>query len=681
MNRSLSWGGRLGRILSAGSLLAGMLVMAAAPASHATLNAVGAVDPAIGYPTWYQDANGTMLKPCLDANFCTAPVPDPTLPPSVPGNYPDEGFYFSADTTMTVGGAGKGLLVMALETTFLNGPVVAGDQITFGRVRIRADHLVPGASYTVTHPYGTKTLVASSLGALNDTEDVGCFATPCNFAAANATRIGPFLRWDPGIAPAAPAGHLGNPFIDHRVTGSPFGTNFFRISGLNAGGVGVNTVQTDLFAVEGTLVTGPAVTVTPGSVTFPNTQVRRQSAVQTVTVTSTGDTAVTLGTVTVDGLQAADFTKTTDSCSGVTLAVRSRCSITLVFAPSAAGTRSATLNITDNGPASPHAIPLTGTATAPVASLSPTSITFATTTTGSTSTQQNVTLTNTGDASMVVSAVTRGGANPADFTTVDGCSGRTILAGSSCTVGVQFAPKARGSRTASLFFNDDAVDSPQIVSLAGTAVGPSATITPASLTFPRTALGVTSASQSVTVTSDGDSALVINSVTLTGANPSEFTVTNSCAPATLLPGATCSISVAFRPAAGGTRTANLSINDNAGGHLVSLTGDGAGPVVSVSPGSINFGSQLRDTAGAPQLVTVTNTGDVTVSFSSVTITGKFARNFQIVSNGCVGTLAPTGSCTISVRFAPHDQNTLTATLAIVDNAGTQNVALSGTVTR
>jgi hypothetical protein len=60
-----------------------------------------------------------------------------------------------------------------------------------------------------------------------------------------------FLRWDPAFAPAAPVGYLGDPTVDHRITGSPFNTNIFKIDGPNIGGNGVNTIQTNLFAVSG----------------------------------------------------------------------------------------------------------------------------------------------------------------------------------------------------------------------------------------------------------------------------------------------------------------------------------------------------------------------------------------------------------------------------------------------
>jgi hypothetical protein len=151
--------------------------------------------------------------------------------------------------------------VEAIEATFAAGVPAAGDQITFSRYRLRMRGLLPLANYTVTYPNGVRTIQADAKGLINITEDTGCPDPPCNFAAAldgdpaGFGKIHTFLRWDPAAGPAAPAGFLGDPALAHPVTGSPNGTNFVRVTGPNAGGIGVNTVQTNLFNVEGQIAT------------------------------------------------------------------------------------------------------------------------------------------------------------------------------------------------------------------------------------------------------------------------------------------------------------------------------------------------------------------------------------------------------------------------------------------
>src|SRR5919206_1768760 len=64
------------------------------------LVAAGPVNPANGFPAWYRDNKGLELEGCMDArdpNCGAVPVPDPTLAPTFPGNFPNEFFYMLAD--------------------------------------------------------------------------------------------------------------------------------------------------------------------------------------------------------------------------------------------------------------------------------------------------------------------------------------------------------------------------------------------------------------------------------------------------------------------------------------------------------------------------------------------------------------------------------------------------------
>ena len=184
--------------------------------------------------------SGLRLALCVenDDPFCTnvAPNPGPAAvsSDSAQSNFPDETFYWSAEALIdkrTVGVRAR--LVLAQEAAFANEAPAAGDQVTFGRIRVTITGAQAGADYTVTHPYGTEHLTADSRGRVRMTDDVGWAGVPCAFGDALATRIGPFLRWDPKTPPAAPAGYVGNPLRDHTVVGSPRGQafNVFRVTG------------------------------------------------------------------------------------------------------------------------------------------------------------------------------------------------------------------------------------------------------------------------------------------------------------------------------------------------------------------------------------------------------------------------------------------------------------------
>jgi hypothetical protein len=215
-----------------------------------------------GFPAWYKDSNGVRLEACvtLDDPMCpTLPdeVPNPDEPVSYPDNFPGEFFYQLAGATVTDATDGIDLSVgMDLEGAWAAEEVVDGDQMVFGRIRIR-DKGIPDGQYRVIHPYGVDEFNAD--GGINYTQDIG--TTPGAFGQALASRVGPFLKWDPAVAPAAPAGYVGDPGVDHKVVGSPYGTNYVAVQRKNAEGQWVELARTDLFNIQGRLAKNAGVDI------------------------------------------------------------------------------------------------------------------------------------------------------------------------------------------------------------------------------------------------------------------------------------------------------------------------------------------------------------------------------------------------------------------------------------
>lgn len=231
------------------TIVAALIVAATGTAQAQGLKRIGPVDPVHGFPLWFQDSQDVVLDMCLDHTDQLCPPiderPNPGAPVVFPTNFPGEAFWWLGQSTMATG-AGDALLVMALEATFAAEQVIDGDQIAFGRIRIRVD--VPSTgTYTVIHPYGRDVFVVDTPGrrAINFTEDIG-IGSPGDFSGVLKSRIGPFLR-----ATNAPQGYMGNPAQLSAVTGSPHGTNIFRIEGPNIGGPGVHAIQTTLFSIAG----------------------------------------------------------------------------------------------------------------------------------------------------------------------------------------------------------------------------------------------------------------------------------------------------------------------------------------------------------------------------------------------------------------------------------------------
>jgi hypothetical protein len=220
----------------------------------------GPIDPRYGFPAWYQDGTGLKLEPCVeDLTLCPNPLPDLLEPPSIVytfTNFPDEAFYWLAEAELRPTSRIRARLALGLEATFGGtGDVTIGEQIVFGRVRLRLEGVTPSVPYTFTHPFGSRTLTAGADGKIDLTEDIGCGSSPCDFRQAfNSEVVKSFLKWDPAFTPLAPAGYIGNPNVDHRIVGSPTGNNLFKVEGTGVGGGSVFTIQTNLFSLSGKLL-------------------------------------------------------------------------------------------------------------------------------------------------------------------------------------------------------------------------------------------------------------------------------------------------------------------------------------------------------------------------------------------------------------------------------------------
>jgi hypothetical protein len=191
-----------------------------------------------------------------------------------------------------------------------------------------------------------------------------------------------------------------------------------------------------------------------------------------------------------------------------------------------------------------------------------------------TSASKLATLTNTGTGSVTISSIQITGTNPTDYAQTNNCPS-VLKQGAKCTITVTFAPLVTGNLSASVSVTDNATGSPQTVSLTGSGVLPNVQLSPKSLTFATQKVGTTSPPQSITLTDNGGGTLNISSITITGTNPADFAQTNNCPPSLPTTG-TCTITVTFKPTATGSRTAAVTITDNASSspQKASLSGTG-----------------------------------------------------------------------------------------------------------
>jgi hypothetical protein len=322
------------------------------------------------------------------------------------------------------------------------------------------------------------------------------------------------------------------------------------------------------------LVSQPVVTLSANAINFSTPQVvGTASSAQSVTLTNNSTTTPLTFPATgisVSGPNAGDF-NVTNTC-GASVPPGASCTITVTFTPTAAGTRTAQINISESADTNPLVISLTGTAIQPLLTASVTNLVFPAQIVGSISVAQIVTLTNPGSSQLTISSVAIEGT---DYALTSTCSG-TLQPGQQCTVSVQFEPTAAGTRSAQLQVQSNAPGSPLPISLTGTGVAgaPGVNASPTSLAF-GSVLTTSSSAQSLTLTSTGNTALTITQIQIIGTNASSFSQTNNCG-STLQPTQQCSITVTFKPSTIGVMSAQLQIFHNAPGSPLNIPLSGTG---------------------------------------------------------------------------------------------------------
>jgi parallel beta-helix repeat protein len=374
---------------------------------------------------------------------------------------------------------------------------------------------------------------------------------------------------------------------------------------VNAGGV-TNTVS-----LSGTgTAPGPVLNASPASLNFAGTVVGSSAAAQSITVTNSGTTSATVSGVAVTG----DFSQT-NNCSSI--AVGASCTVNVGFKPTTGGSRTGTLTVTSDANNSPTTAALTGTgidsstniaAGRPATASSsngvyvPANLTDADASTywesanGTFPQWAQVDLGQSYGIGKVVlklppatawSARTetlsvQGSTDGSTFATIVGSAGYTFDPNANNnTVTITFnaatARYVRVSITANTGWSAGQLSDFEVFPSGSGGGTPSATLStnPSSLTFASQALNTSSSAQSVTVSNTGTAAANVSGVAATG----DFSQTNTCGSA-IAAGASCTVSVVFKPTASGTRSGSLTVSSDASNSpaTVALSGTGAGTV-------------------------------------------------------------------------------------------------------
>jgi uncharacterized repeat protein (TIGR01451 family) len=396
----------------------------------------------------------------------------------------------------------------------------------------------------------------------------------------------------------------------------------------------------------------------------------------TETVTNTG--TAPLGITEIDA--GGDYSEPSDTCVGNSVAAGGTCTIDVDFTPSVGGTDNGSLVLTDNAPDSPQTLQLTGSGDQPQAVLSPNPVNFGSVSTGS-SDQATLTVSNPGTATLDVSGAALSGADPGDFQITgqsSGCNSGMVAAGTSCALTITFTPGAAGTRTATLTLTDNASPATQSVTLTGVGGQAAATLSPNSLDFGTVAVGGSGAQKAVKIKSTGTMTLNVTGYSIGGADPSDFDLIGGSCPAVpfnLAPGATCTIDMYFAPTATGSRSATLSVSDNAGTSPQQvLVGGNGSPSADVAVFITPSAATVRSGSTVTYSVVVDNNGPNAAA--GVTVSDALPSNADFVSSsGASCTTPPAGYtgtvvCSLGTMAASSSQ-TLTFTVTLTGKAKTK----------
>jgi Beta-propeller repeat len=256
--------------------------------------------------------------------------------------------------------------------------------------------------------------------------------------------------------------------------------------------------------------------------------------------------------------------------------------------------------------------------------------------------------------------------NPATVTGISTTSGyvetntcsTALPAHGECRVSVTFAATGNQDAPGTLTIANYGPGGPETVSLHATGVQPGdLSLSPNSLSIPFVYIGIKASFSPVTVTNNSKNTITIQKISTT----SLFSQTNTC-PLSLLPAATCQVTVAFKPTVTGPANGSLNITYSGVGspQAMPVTSTGV-TTIQFSPSPVPFGQQLVGTSTAPVSVFVENFGNYNVTLGAVTVQGS---EFVLTQDNCGSSLVKFTGCLVAVVFKPTGTGLRTGTISV-----------------
>ncbi len=387
---------------------------------------------------------------------------------------------------------------------------------------------------------GTALLTITSITASGDY----AFTTSCPLAPSTLA-VGIACPINVTFTPLAVGARPGSITIVSNAPGSP---HTIGLSGTGSGG-----------AV-------PNVSLAPAALAFGTQTVNTASALRSVVVSNTGFANLLISSIGI----SAPFSRVPlgaaipPDCGG-SVAPGNSCQIGVIFSPASGGPLTGQISIIDNATGSPRTVGLSGTGVAvPVAVISASAVlAFGDQVINSAASVQNLIISNTGTATLNISAITLTGTNAANFTLTGQSGCVSVAPGGNCTLPVTFATTTVGARTAQVNITSNAQNAALVntVSLTGNGIlapRPVVNVTATAIGYGNVIFGGATPNQIVTLTNSGGQAMNIPSIVVTG----DFMQMNNCGTG-LASLASCTISIIFAPLGQGVRFGELILTSSA----------------------------------------------------------------------------------------------------------------------
>ncbi|TVQ29262.1 MAG: choice-of-anchor D domain-containing protein, partial [Wenzhouxiangella sp.] len=353
---------------------------------------------------------------------------------------------------------------------------------------------------------------------------------------------------------------------------------------------------------------------------------------------------------------AAPFTLDFSDCGPslpFNLAIDGSCNLALTFAPTAAGPFDQDVTVESDAFAGDPAFNLSGAGVEPGVAISP--LAFADLRVGQ-SQSDSITVTNSGDGTLVIDTVTLADNAGGVFNLVnENCTDAPLASSETCQVTVSFSPDDRSTFNGSLQIESNAPSSPDTAGLSGTGIAPLIGLGD-DLDFGPVDLGASAGPNMIALTNPGDDVLAVTGfVGIAAPFTLDFSDCGPSLPFNLAIDGSCNLALTFAPTAAGPFDQDVTVESDAfaGDPAFNLSGAGVEPGVAISP--LAF-ADLRVGQSQSDSITVTNSGDGTLVIDTVTLADNAGGVFNLVNENCTDApLASSETCQVTVSFSPDDR--------------------------